>query len=240
LATRKSTNAEGPVQDNVVQGAVLGELAQVREPARVSFSYERTFQQAQFSPVKVAAWISISAGATQAEIEEALEVYEAVGEKAVASVDERFNELVERLGRAEAPAPKATRSNSSAPSRPTQSASTGGRAPARSNADAGEYEDVVVGGRQLRIRNYINQKGEPALSVQCDVPGCKGQNGKPGRASFSETYNEKNDQTYSPLQNLESALRFKGGVFCYNHRNQPQARKLAPAAFEDDDGDEPF
>ncbi len=234
MAPRKSTNAAGPVQDNVVQGTVLGELAQVREPARVSFSYERTFQAGQYQPVKVAAWVSLSAGATEAEIQEALELYDAVGEKAVEALDRRFEEIRTRLGES-APAPKATRSSSQAASRPASNASTGGRAPARSNADAGEFEDVVVGGRELRIRNYINQKGDPAISVQCDVPGCKGQNGKPGRASFSETYNEKNDQTYSPIQNLESALKFKGGVFCYNHRNQSQARKPAPAAFVDED-----
>lgn len=173
------------------------------EPGRVSFSYERTFQNGQYNPVKLSAWISLPIGTAVEELDGAIELYEAAGQKAIESLDAIFAERVAAL-------------KGSAPEAEDKPAPRKAAPAARGRRQAATEE---IEGRQARP--YTNREGEPALAVPCDVCGAD---------AYFNPSTGNNGQTYTARQNLTSAIKYKGGVYCKAHRgNQQASGRAAPA-----------
>lgn len=190
--------------------------------AKVTLSVQRTVSVRQYEPIQVFGSMSLGVDTSPEQVEALLGLFDQysviLAGRVINLAEEQANEL-----RGSAPvAPQQT-----APKR-QPAAARGQRQPAAS------VESLVVEGRQ--VETYIKDNGDLGAKTDCDEIGCQ------KRAYFGPSVNARTGVEYSAIDNLKSAVKFRGGVFCRDHSDVGKPRPAPRRAQRqvDDDSDLEF
>lgn len=187
--------------------------------ATLTISFQRTISVKQYEPVQAFGALKFGLNTTREQVEALLGRFEEYAPLLATKVSDE----------AEA---KATELRGSAPA-PVASAPAARRAPAAARGGARKQNPIVMV-EGIEFESYENRDGGAALKGQCQV--C-------GQPSYFNPSVGSNGVAYSAEQNVKSALKFKKGIFCKDHRGgaaqvaTAPRRVVAPVVEEDDDGD---
>jgi hypothetical protein len=172
--------------------------------AVLTISFSRTVSVKQYEPVQAFGAIKFGASTPPEQVELLLQLF-----------DERAGLLAERVSTLADEQATTLRGGAPAPEPAPKRAYT-----PRQGAAPQRKANPVVQVQGIEFEAYVNRDGGAALKGKCQVCG------EP--AYFNPSVNAKTGVQYSAEQNVASALKFKGGIFCSTHRNgQPQARTAA-------------
>jgi hypothetical protein len=187
--------------------------------ATLTISFQRTISVKQYEPVQAFGALKFGATTPPEQIELLIGRFNELAGTLALEVTTLAQAQADRLrGGAEAPV-------EAAPSR------TAYRKPQALPAGGGF---LMVEGRSFE--SYTNRENQPAFKTTCEACGAPVYiNGSVG----------KNGVVYSARQNIDSKLKFQGGLFCKDHAPKwgaPVQRRAAPVAqvAEDDDDNIPF